>query len=354
MNHPDGPDSRLTEFISGFLKYIDLPANKVRFSSLAGDGSKRIFWRFISPQSESSFIAMENAPVDAFSRRENIAYFEIGRHLSQKGLPIPETYRFDLANGWFILEDLGDCNLQDRASLYNNRIPLYQKVVETLFRLQIEGSEGFNTEWCCQTKRYNRLVMLRYEADYFRDSLLCNYLGLKRDWSELEAPFDYLAATASKADSHFFLHRDFQSRNIMVLNGKMGILDWQGGRLGPLAYDLASLLIDPYTNLSIHEKDQIYNYYLQLLGDYRTGWVDPFKKYYPYLAIQRNLQILGAFSYLSKVQGKPYFEAYIPKALKSLHGLLDELNDPKLSSLKGLSNTLLHYDLYPPRVQGDL
>ena len=126
----------------------------------------------------------------------------------------------------------------------------------------------------------------------------------------------------------------------MISDGKIGILDWQGGRLGPLAYDLASLLIDPYANLSSHEKDQIYNYYLQLLGDYQSGWIDPFQKYFPYLAIQRNLQILGAFSYLTKVLEKPYFEAYIPPALKSLHGLLDELRDPKLSPLMDLLNSL--------------
>ncbi len=182
--------------------------------------------------------------------------------------------------------------------------------------------------------------MRRYEADYFRDAFLSSYLGLTRDWSELEGPFDHLAEMASRADNHFFLHRDFQSRNIMVSDNRTGILDWQGGRLGPLPYDLASLIIDPYTDLSDHEKDKIYQYYLLLLRDYQPKWVDPFKKYFPYLAIQRNLQILGAFSYLTKVQGKPYFEVYISPALKSLYGLLDELSDPKLAGLKGLLNSM--------------
>ncbi len=340
MNHPDGPGNQITEFIRAFLKSIGLPTKKLECRLLPGDGSRRLFWRILLPKSGTSFIAMENAPTDAISRRENLAYLRIGMHLFKKDLPVPEIHQFDLANGWFIMEDMGDRSLKEVVSSQKSRVPLYEKVAEILFRLQIEGSQAFDTEWCYQTQTYDHFVMRRYEADYFRDAFLCNYLGLKKDWPELEDPFNHLAETASMADSHFFLHRDFQAKNIMVADDKIGILDWQGGRLGPLPYDLASLLIDPYTELSVDEKNQIYQHYLQVLGDYQSGWKGPFEKYFPYLAIQRNLQILGAFSYLSKVMGKNYFEAYISPALKSLHGLLGELGDPKLNPLKDLLYSL--------------
>ena len=334
MNHSVKKRAPMIEFIKIFLQDMALSKEEPKLHSLAGDGSKRIFWRIIPPKSDTTFVAMENLPIDDISGRENLAYLHIGKHLYQKGLPVPEIYRVDLAKGWFILEDMGDRNLQTGVSHQKNRIPLYEKIIEILFRLQIEGSEDFNTQWCYQTERYDRFVMRRYEADYFRDSFLFHYLGLKKDWPELEGPFDYLAETASTGEDGFFLHRDFQSRNIMVSPRKIGILDWQGGRLGPLPYDLASLLIDPYTDLSSHEKEQIYQSYLLLLKDYQPKWVDPFKRDFPYLAIQRNLQILGAFSYLTQVQKKPYFERYISPALKSLLGLLDELGDTKLSPLK--------------------
>ncbi len=340
MKELSRPGARLTEFISAFFKNMGFPPKKLKFHSMAGDGSSRVFWRINPPEPDRSYIAMENIPIDAVSKRENHSYLMIGRHLFQKGLPIPEIYRFDLTNGYFIMEDMGDSNLQDTVALQGNPILLYEKVVEILFRLQIEGSQGFNTAWCYQTERYDHLVMRRYEADYFRDSFLINYLGLKKEWPELEGPFNHLAETALKADNPFFLHRDFQSRNIMVSEGKTGILDWQGGRLGPLAYDLASLLIDPYTGLSGRERDQIYHGYLQLLGDYQSGWVDPFKKTFPYLAIQRNLQILGAFSYLTKVRKKPFFESFLSPALKTLHDLLDELGDRQLSPLEDLIDSL--------------
>lgn len=334
------PGSKLTKFVVGFLKEKGLPTENLRFHSLPSDGSNRLFWRVCPSQPDTYLIAMENAPTNAFSKRENLAYLMIGRHLFKKGIPVPEIYGADLENGLFILEDFGNSSLQDTIFVKKSRVSLYEKVIEILFRLQIDGAEGFNTEWCCQTARYDQFVMHHFEADYFKDAFLYNYLGLKKDWPELQAPFDHLAGMASLADSHFFLHRDFQSRNIMVSKRRIGILDWQGGRLGPLAYDLASLLLDPYVELSAQEKDQIYQHYLLLLKKYQSRSVDPFKESFPYLAIQRNLQVLGAFSYLSKVQNKPYFEAYISPALKSLHLLLDELGDPKLLPLKNVLNAL--------------
>jgi aminoglycoside/choline kinase family phosphotransferase len=333
------PEPELSAFIASFLKDMGLPGEGLQFHSLPSDGSKRRFWR-LSPQSYTNFVAMENTPTDDFAKRENVAYLMIGRHLFQKDLPVPEIHRFDLTNGWFIMEDFGNTSLQDSALRKEDRVSIYERVIEILFRLQTKGAEGFNTEWCCQTERYDPFVMRHYEANYFKDAFLHKYLGLEKDSPGLEGAFNHLVEIASKADDHYFLHRDFQSRNIMVKEGKIGILDWQGGRLGPLAYDLASLLIDPYTELSTYERDMIFQHYVRFLGKYESRLVKPFKECFPYLAIQRNLQILGAFSFLSKVQGKPYFEDYISPALKSLQRLLEDLNDPQLSPLRDAVSSL--------------
>jgi N-acetylmuramate 1-kinase len=329
-----GPASGLTVFVREFL------GGPGEFSPIAGDGSKRIFWRVGDPRSELTYVAMENPPTDDFSKRENAAYLNIGRHLRNKGLPLPEIYRFDLGKGWFIMEDFGDVSLQTACERAKERIPLYAPVVEILFLQQTRGSEGFDTEWTCQTKTYDRQVMRRYEVEYFKEAFLGTYLEFGKEWPGLESSFEHLIEEASKAENHFFLHRDFQSRNIMITGEKIGILDWQGGRLGPLAYDLASLLIDPYTKLPVPEKEEIYNTYLHLLRREQPHRLASFQHSFPYLAVQRNLQILGAFSFLSKVRGKLYFERYIPGALKSLHDLLETLNDRKLSSLKDLVDSL--------------
>ena len=310
------------------------------FIPVAGDGSKRVFWRVGDSRLSSSCIAMENTPTDDFSRRENVAYLNIGRHLRRKGLPLPEIYRVDLDRGWFLLEDFGDVNLQTACQRAKDRIALYSRVVEILFQQQTKGSEGFDPTWTCQTKIYDHQVMRRYEIDYFKEAFLGTYLGFRKKWTELEGSFERLIQESGKAENQYFLHRDFQSRNIMIAENKIGILDWQGGRLGPLAYDLASLLIDPYTELPVHDREEIYNTYLQLLGREQPHRLASFKQSFPYLAIQRNLQILGAFSFLSKVRGKSYFEDYIPGALKSLRHLLETVSDRRLSSLKALVNSL--------------
>jgi hypothetical protein len=328
------PASGLTAFVREFLGEPGV------FSPIAGDGSKRIFWRVGDPRSDLTYIAMENAPIDDFSKRENAAYLNIGRHLRNKGLPLPEIYRFDLGKGWFIMEDFGDVNLQTACERVKERVPLYAPVVEILFVQQTRGSEGFDTEWTCQTETYDREVMRRYEVEYFKEAFLGTYLGFRKGWPGLESSFLHLIEEASKAENRFFLHRDFQSRNIMITGEKIGILDWQGGRLGPLAYDLASLLIDPYTKLPALEKEEIYSTYLQLLRQKQPHRVASFEKSFPYLAVQRNLQILGAFSFLSRVRGKTYFEEYIPGAVKSLQHLLETVKEANLSGLRDLVNSL--------------
>ncbi|MCP4567900.1 MAG: phosphotransferase, partial [FCB group bacterium] len=186
----------------------------------------------------------------------------IGRHLRKKGIPVPEIHQYDLEHGWFIMEDMGKTSLQERVSLEKNPLPIYENVLNHLFLLQTKGAEDFDPSWCCQTERYDSIVMRQYESAYFREAFLHLYLGLKRDWPELEAPFCYLADKASDADNNFFLHRDFQSRNIMFSDDNIGIIDWQGGRIGPLGYDLASLLIDPYTELSVEIREDLYEMYL--------------------------------------------------------------------------------------------
>ena len=326
--------------ITAFLKKACPREKTFSFDPLPGDGSHRVFLRVCAQASEKSFIAMVNPPKTTARERENNAYVMIGHHLQQKGLPLPVIHQYDLAQGWFVMEDLGSVNLQDVVLSGKDPVPLYERVLEHLFNLQLRGQEGFDPAWCPQTGCYDRTVMQKYEAHYFRDAFLKGFLGHKKPWPGLETAFDHLAQMASRANSRFFMHRDFQSRNIMVDGESIGIIDWQGGRLGPLAYDLASLLIDPYVPLSDLQKQQIYDAYAARVKDHNPEWAGPFERDYPYLAIQRNLQILGAFSFLSKVMKKTRFEAYIPHALKTLESLIDKVEDRGLKALEQLVSTI--------------
>jgi len=339
MDHRENSSSTGKEFkafISAFLRERRGGSGAFDLRAIPADGSSRSFWRIFVRSTDRTFIAMANEPADDLSRRENFAYLMINRHLHEKGLPLPRIHSSHMEKGWFIMDDFGTVSLQDAASTRDDRVALYERVVEVLFRLQLEGAKGFNPSWTWQTEKYDAFVMRRYESDYFRESFLCNYLGLKKEWPELESPFNYLAEKASRAESRFFLHRDFQSRNIMVMGDRIGVLDWQGGRSGPLGYDLASLLIDPYTRLSQEEKEKIYQKYVGLMRDALPEMVESMNTHFPYLAVQRNLQILGAFSFLSRVRKKTHFETYVAPALVTLRELLVKLKDEGLSPLMSL------------------
>jgi len=328
----------LKEFVKAYIDDTYVDNNEFSWEILPGDGSKRIFYRLSNNQ--GSFIVMANPPLKTNVEKENSSYLNIGKHLFSKGIPVACIYRYDRDHGWFIMEDLGKMSLQEIACNSNNRIDIYKRVIELLIQIQLDGQKDFTPEWCYHTKRYDRFIMERFESDYFLTYFLKGLHGLKQNFSELKSSFKHLSYNASLADSNFFLHRDFQSRNLIIKGDKIGLIDWQGGRLGPLQYDLASLLIDPYVGLKNEEKIFLYDYYLKLLEKHIPGISDSFTRYYPYLAIQRNLQILGAFSYLSKIQGKNRFLVYISPALRSLEKLLEEIDDPELNSLRKIVERL--------------
>jgi len=328
----------LKEFVKSYIDDTYVDNNEFSWEILPGDGSKRIFYRLSNNQ--GSFIVMANPPLKTNVEKENSSYLNIGKHLFSKGIPVACIYRYDRDHGWFIMEDLGKMSLQEIACNSNNRIDIYKRVIELLIQIQLDGQKDFTPEWCYHTKRYDRFIMERFESDYFLTYFLKGLHGLKQNFSELKSSFKHLSYNASLADSNFFLHRDFQSRNLIIKGDKIGLIDWQGGRLGPLQYDLASLLIDPYVGLKNEEKIFLYDYYLKLLEKHIPGISDSFTRYYPYLAIQRNLQILGAFSYLSKIQGKNRFLVYISPALRSLEKLLEEIDDPELNSLRKIVERL--------------
>lgn len=341
------PNDGLNQFISNFINKISYSDGRTEIIPVPSDGSARNFWRIFTHPDHPSFIAMENSPSDDLKSRENDAYLRIGAHLYKSGVPVPQIYRSDLNNGWFIMEDFGESNLQsialqnyDNISL-NKKVSLYKKVVEILFKMQIKGQDQFDRTWTCQTETYDLNVMKQYESDYFLNECLNNYFALKIDKDDLLQSFDYIAKKASLSKSLFFIHRDFQSRNIMINEPFIGILDWQGGRIGPLGYDLASLLIDPYVGLTMNEQKDIYDHYKELLLDYDPELADSFDISYTYLAIQRNLQILGAFSFLSNVRGKPFFKDFIKPALLSLNMLLRKAGDSELSDLMDITGTLI-------------
>lgn len=299
---------------------------------LAGDGSSRNFYRlhrqtagppgpdrlsFIiaTPSSGADFAGLDKGMAEALST------YLIGNHLFAREVPVPEILGFDKQTGILFFEDLGDTLLHDRirAGLpAAELLDLYKQAVAVLVFMQFAGRQDFNPEWCWDTPRYDRKLMLDRESLYFLHAFCRDFLGMEATDAGLQEEFLLLAERAGRQPADFFLHRDFQSRNLMIHNDVIRIIDFQGGRLGPLAYDLAALLIDPYAGLPRDLQDELLGHYLSLIAARGINRQDFLDGYFS-LALQRNLQILGAFAFLSRVKGKMFFRPYIRPALATLN-----------------------------------
>ena len=286
---------------------------------LAGDGSDRRFFRLLG---SPTVVLLHHPNPPGQGVNENDSYFHLGRHLRAQGVPVPEIYHYCREEGWLLLEDLGDISLEAALKREGREDQLrfrYRQALEILVNMQLRGKEGFDPAWCFDTPVVHRPFLWERECRYFVRAFLQGYLGLKVRTDDLAPDFERLLTRALTPALNYFLHRDFQSRNLMIKNGRLRVIDFQGGRLGPLGYDVAALLIDPYLNLSPAIQEELLAYYLDLLAERLPG-VDreAFIEQYRHLALCRNLQILGAFGYLTRVKEKPNFARYIPAALAGL------------------------------------
>jgi Predicted phosphotransferase related to Ser/Thr protein kinases len=295
----------------------------VQVREIVPDGSNRRFFR-LSGQGVPQMIAVLPPEHDRHGLAEAAAFAGIGRHLHQIDVPVPELYGFDPATGLALCEDLGERRLFEQVAEQGavRSLPFYESAVRHLVRMQVRGSDGFDPAWCWDTPRYDRQLMIERESDYFLEACCTDLLGLNFDRPAVAAECARLADEAALVPARFFLHRDFQSRNLMLTCGAVRIVDFQGGRLGPLAYDLASLLFDPYAALPVSMQDHLITVYLTALNEELAYDPAQFHHEYLVLALQRHLQILGAFAFLSRVRGKSFFARYLGPALASLDRLL--------------------------------
>jgi aminoglycoside/choline kinase family phosphotransferase len=296
---------------------------------LTGDGSSRKFWR-IAQDDKGLCLAVAPSSTDVKDMAEARAARAIGLHLLQRKVPVPEQYGWSEEYGILLFEDLGDCKLHDYVLTEQKKgentgsggiRSMYGKVVADLAMMQVLGAKGFDLDWCWDTARYDRALMLERESGYFLRAFWQNLLG-KEEPSGLQEEFAALADRAAMIPADYFLHRDFQSRNIMLHQGETRFIDFQGGRLGPLGYDLASLLIDPYVSLSEALQDELLELYLDTVEGMISVDRGMFKEEYLFLALQRNLQIVGAFAFLSKQRKKVFFRQFLQPALSSLSILM--------------------------------
>lgn len=285
-----------------------------RVEKLHGDGSARRFHR-VHAEGGRTLILLESA-----DGRENAAWLRVQAHLSQRGVRVPQVVGSDLAAGLILMEDLGDENLYKRLSRLKSdaeRFEEYKSVLALLVKMQVEGARDFTLETGFADAPYGPALMVDWEGLYFAREFACGVLGIQADEGALAGELDALASLAMEGGGGYFLHRDFQSRNLQRAPDGWAIIDFQGARPGPLAYDAAALICDPYAANSPALRARLWAEYFVILG---ASGVDeePVKLPAPYLTAFRLMQALGAFGKLGGRLGKPGFLEHSGAALSML------------------------------------
>lgn len=290
---------------------------------LKGDGSERKFFRIILKR-ETVILILPQA--GELGKKEAYSYFKIGKFLKENQIPVPEIFDYDEELGLLLVEDLGDLRLYDIQES-NIKKYYYRKAIENLVKFQAL-IKHFDPSWSYDSITYDLQFLWEKEVLYFKEWYLERYKNkfLSYDYlNELKFCLQHSLNFKYKV----LLHRDYQSKNLMIKMGKIYIIDFQGTRIGPPWYDLASLLYDPYLKGWDLNIDKFLNYYIELSG-YDEIMV---RNQVYYFAVIRLIQALAAYVKLSYM-GKDWFRNYIKFAESKL---IKILNDYKLEEpLRGL------------------
>ncbi|OQY00298.1 MAG: hypothetical protein B6I26_08560 [Desulfobacteraceae bacterium 4572_130] len=315
----------------------------IKIKKLLGDGSDRLWFRTTN-KDDSLIITNYGINIKCHNKtREIDSFINIGKHLFACGISVPRIRKYDLFSGVVALDDLGDIHLQKIINAFSNSNEIfkyYKKVCNQVIDFSINGVKGFKSSWTHQGYQYSKEIILKKECQYFIEAFIQDYLKKNIKFTSLKKEFEFIAENALEFSFWGLMHKDMQSRNIMVKNGKFFFIDFQDAIKGPLQYDLASLIIDPYVDLNIKTRENLLNYCAQRLNKL-TGFNEKkFKKGFRFCAVIRNMQILGAFSYLTQKKNKVFFKQYIPCAKQRLKETVEFLTIEKMPELKKLVNSI--------------
>ncbi|MBF0158668.1 MAG: tRNA (adenosine(37)-N6)-threonylcarbamoyltransferase complex ATPase subunit type 1 TsaE [Magnetococcales bacterium] len=295
----------------------------------AGDASFRRYFRLVAG-SGSSWILMD-APPD----REDVRPFiDMALFLDRHGVPVPRIHAMQPEDGLLLLDDLGDETLLYQIQTGAAPEPLYRLAIDILLKLQATPNDG----GCIGHRRLFDRALLRSELALFTDWYLAGVLGQtldKADQSRFEQAFQTLLDSLLLQPT-VLVHRDYHSRNLMWHDDTLGVIDFQDALMGPITYDLASLLRDCYVAWDEPFRRQVADWWLTGASD-RLGYrpsPEQFARDLDWMAIQRNLKAVGIFGRLSLRDGKHGYLRDIPRTMGYVYQTLERY--PELAPLRQL------------------
>lgn len=299
--------------------------NASDITRLKGDASARCIYRLSSGKISIIGIYGPNLA-------ENRAFLGFTNTFRELNLPVPEILTVHPSENYYLLEDLGYITLFDYLTKLRTgkesrfpdieMIPLYRSVVEYLSRFQIEGAEAVDYNLCYQTKDFDKTAW-EIDHDYFLNCFVDIMAPGYQFRKAIEKELGELRILLEPIPGNFFLYRDFQSRNIMLKDGKLHFIDYQSGRKGAVSYDIASLLYDARADIPDDFRKQILIYHCELIGSECGISKDELSEQFNPYALMRILQALGSYGNNGIIKGNSGYLTAIPYALKNIITLLE-------------------------------
>lgn len=267
--------------------------------------------------------------VSGESLEENRAFLYMAEHFKQKGLPVPTIYVRSEDCMFYLQEDLGDTLLFNaiekgrQTSIFSEEEKeLLRKTMRLLPAIQFAGADGMDFSYCYPQAEFNSRSIL-WDLNYFKYCFL-KATGLEFQEDRLEDDFQKMSDVLLRSSSATFLYRDFQSRNVMVKDGEPWLIDFQGGRKGPIYYDVASFLWQAKANYPDELRQELLNEYIQALRKYKPVDEAYFHAQLRHFVLFRTMQVLGAYGFRGYFEKKPHFIQSVPYAIENLRQLLKE------------------------------
>jgi len=320
MHHTSADDVSVRDRVDAFLERSGLARRGARVVPLTGDASDRRYLRVLVPGASSIVLAVHAGPFDYAT----LPFVNVAELFLRLSIPVPAIYGHEDDLGILALEDLGDVTLQAHVGVAApaEHVALYRQAVGLIATIQRRGQELASPAYVPYRVAFDA-EKLGWEMDFFVKHFLEAYRGVQFADGTRSALRRELFAIVEElaAEPRVLCHRDYHSRNLMLHEGRLYVIDFQDARMGPDTYDLASLLRDSYVDLGESTVSDLIAYFLALKG--MPGQERAFRTRFDLMALQRNLKALGTFGYQTTARRNPVYIQYMPRTLRYVRTALE-------------------------------
>jgi len=331
MSPASREDLTVRDRVDAYLDLGGLKQRGARAVPLTGDASDRRYLRILIPNASSIVLAVHSGPIDYAT----LPFVNVAELFLRMSIPVPAIYGHHAELGILALEDLGDVTLQAHlgAGSPADHLTLYRQAVGLVATMQRRGHELTSVQYLPYGVAFD-VEKLSWEMDFFVKHFLGAYRGVHLSDSHRAALREELIRIVDElaAESRVLCHRDYHSRNLMLHEGRLYVIDFQDARLGPDTYDLVSLLRDSYVDLGEQVVNDLIAYFLALKGI--PAEESAFRTRFDIMALQRNLKALGTFGYQTTTRGNPVYIQYIPRTIRYVRDNLEKY--PRFGRLREL------------------